>query len=48
LRVAGVLTSVAGANLLVEIMFDVDKVFKFVHFLKIFLSLYKVIYNVIA
>jgi len=36
-RVAGVLTSVAGAKLLDKIMFDGDKMFKFVHFLKIFL-----------
>jgi len=35
-RVAGVLTSVAGAKLLVKIMFDEDKMLKFVHFLKIF------------
>ena len=36
-RVAGVLTSAEGAKLLVGIMFDGDKMFKFVHFLKIFL-----------
>lgn len=36
-KVAGVLTSVAGAKLLVEIMFDGDKMFKFVHFLKMIL-----------
>jgi hypothetical protein len=35
-RVAGVLTSVAGAKLSVENMFDGDEMSKFVHCVKIF------------